>query len=132
MNTEDIVQRLLRRHPHFRMWLREQTADDFGMLALQFAIVDMHGAGAFRCSISTQYRLLLDEIKNRVDREGEMLRVPSEAEFRAVERLYLPMICAIACNRVFDRWIAPARGLMPPEPWKAGRPAKGPRNLRDQ
>ncbi|MCK8780805.1 hypothetical protein M0654_12500 [Rhizobium sp. NTR19] len=137
MNTEDIVQRLLRRHPHFRKWLPEEAAEDVDVLALQFAIVDTLGTGAFRCSIATQYRHLIAEIKARVVRFGRSLRVPSEAEFRAVERLYLPMIFGIEWHRVCDRWIAPTPRSTPLEAWKAAEPTtKGrrymKRNLRDQ
>jgi len=134
MNTEDIVQRLLRRHPHFPEWLQEEIAEDFVMLALQFAIVDIHGAGTFRCSIATQYRLLVAEVSARVDRGGRSLRVPSEAEFRAVEGLYLPMICGAAWHRVCDRWITAANcKLTRLEAWKAaGHRVKGLRRMRDQ
>lgn len=102
MKDDELISRLLRRHPHFQNWAAGLFRGEPDLTTLQFAVVDAYGVGMNRFDVSDLYMRLQMEVAIRVSRDGRSLRIPTLREFERIARLHLPMVCNVPW-RIMDR-----------------------------
>ncbi|PDS28015.1 hypothetical protein [Rhizobium phaseoli] len=97
---EELVARLLGRHPHFPTWIMGVTLDPIG-LGFQFAVIDRWRR---ECAgdVDALYLRLVAAFENHNARRGCSWPVPTRDVFAKTVALYLPMVCGISWRRILD------------------------------
>lgn len=111
MTEADIIKRFQRRAPHFRQWAVGFTTEGPEDLEILYAILDKARSQLDEDSLRGLYHELRAEVMTRRARDGVFMRMPSFADLRTADRLYLPMILRVPWQQIVGR---PLDGDGPP------------------
>ncbi|TCA89201.1 hypothetical protein [Rhizobium leguminosarum] len=91
---QDLIVRLLRRHPHFEEWIRLLGASTTHDLAFQFAVVDRWRA-RHPGDVDMLYKRLMEEINLWTAFHNLSMFVPRKSEFAKIVHLHMLMVCNV-------------------------------------
>lgn len=103
---EELLIRLLGRHPHFPTWLTGLNPDPIGM-EFQFAVIDRWRREC-EGDVDALYAKLVEAFGHCNARHGCSWPVPTKDVFAKTVALHLPMVCGISWRRYLD--LPPRRG----------------------